>query len=216
MMTKRQVPAIRKGTSGKQRRRGNLWMVLLVFVFGLGVAGWLFFVEGWTVPTASPSRSVARESFPVAYEDYVTKYASLYDVDEAFIYAVIKTESSFDPNALSHQDAKGLMQVTGETFRWLSTKMGEEGAHQHDDLFDPDVGIRYGTFFLSYLLEEFGGVQEVAAAYHAGRGTINQWLRDEAYSSDGKTLDQIPYPATAHYVNKIMRNYEGYQKVFSQ
>lgn len=214
MTTRKQDYPNRRSPQKRRRSPAVVWMLVLLLVGGLLATGWLFFVKGWTISTSVPTLDLPVDEFPVQYEEYVTKYASLYDVDEALIYAVIKTESSFDPNAMSHQDAKGLMQVTGETFDWLGSKMGVQGEYQHDDLYDPDTGIQYGTFFLSYLLKEFGGVQEVAAAYHAGRGITNTWLGDPAYSTDGKTLDQIPYPATAHYVEKIKRNYEGYQKKF--
>ena len=95
-----------------------------------------------------------KTAYPREYSQYVEKYAREYQVDEDLIYAVIKTESGFDPKAVSVNDAKGLMQITKDTFDWISGKLGYKDK-QHDDLFDPETGIEYGTFFLSYLLNEF-------------------------------------------------------------
>ncbi|MGI5959308.1 MAG: lytic transglycosylase domain-containing protein [Massiliimalia sp.] len=154
--------------------------------------------------------------YPKKYSELVEKYAEQYGVDENFVYAVIKTESGFEPNARSENDAKGLMQITEDTFHWIGTKLDSEISSQytHDDMFQPEVNIMYGTFLLSYLEQEFGDDRVVLSAYHAGRGAANQWLADENYSSDGKTLDEIPYSDTNHYVNKVMKNYERYNRIY--
>ena len=155
--------------------------------------------------------ALERSAYPRRYSEYVEQYAREYQVEEALIYAVIKTESGFDPQAVSSSDAKGLMQITPATFDWISAKLSYT-QYRHDDLFEPQVAVEYGTFLLSYLLEEFGDTETALAAYHAGRGVTNQWLADERYSSDGKTLEQIPYPDTAHYVRKVERAYQVYQR----
>lgn len=152
-----------------------------------------------------------KTAYPREYSQYVEKYAREYQVDEDLIYAVIKTESGFDPKAVSVNDAKGLMQITKDTFDWISGKLGYKDK-QHDDLFDPETGIEYGTFFLSYLLNEFQEPEVALAAYHAGRGITNKWLQDPEYSPDGRVLEKIPYQDTAHYVKKAMKHYEIYQK----
>jgi soluble lytic murein transglycosylase len=150
-------------------------------------------------------------AYPKKYSEIVTEYAQKYQVDEDLIYAVIKTESGFNPEAVSVNNAKGLMQITEDTFNWIGTKLGYT-EYQHDDLFEPRIAIEYGTFFLSYLLDEFQNTDVALAAYHAGRGITNKWLQDERYSSDGKTLTQIPYRDTAHYVQKVERYYHNYQR----
>lgn len=144
------------------------------------------------------------------YEDLVEKYSEEYGVDKNLIYAVIKTESGFNPEAISEVGARGLMQLTEETFDWVSMKMGITGQYKFEDLHEPELGIKYGTYLLSYLIDEFNTYQEVLSAYHAGRGIVNTWLDNQNYSQDGKTLDVIPYSDTAHYVDKVMTAYEGY------
>ena len=84
--------------------------------------------------------------YPREYSEYVEKYSAEYGISEILIYAVIHTESGFDPDAVSSADAIGLMQMTEDTFDWLLTKTGED--YEFNDLFTPEVSIKYGTYFL--------------------------------------------------------------------
>lgn len=147
------------------------------------------------------------------YSDIVTKYAAEYDLDPYLIYAVIKTESNFEQNATSNVGARGLMQLMNDTFQWVNTKM-KDTTVTYDDMYNPEINIRYGAFLLNYLLEEFGNTKAALAAYHAGRGAVNKWLQDTAYSSDGKTLHTIPIRDTNHYVQKVMNSYYKYKVIY--
>ncbi len=155
-----------------------------------------------------------RVNYPIKYSEYVEKYCAEFGVDQMLVYAVIKTESSFDPSAVSGAGAQGLMQITPETLEWLAGKLGEE--YEKLDIFNEETAIKYGTFFLSYLLDEFGNRNTAVAAYHAGRGRINDWLSDPAYSADGRTLIEIPIDETRHYVNKINSAYNVYTRLYEQ
>ncbi len=150
--------------------------------------------------------------YPRRYADIVEETAAEYGLDEALLYAVIETESGFDKDAVSSIGAMGLMQITPETFEWLQTKTGE--SYSSEALFEPSVAIKYGAFFLSYLFDEFGETETVLAAYHAGRGQVNQWLDDPRYSSDGKTLSSIPFDDTATYVEKVLKVEKWYCKLY--
>lgn len=155
--------------------------------------------------------------YPRTYANLVEDAAKTYELDENLIYAVIKTESGFDSLAVSVNNARGLMQVTEDTFDWLSVQMGNEGTYTHEDLADPKLGITYGCYLLHYLMEEFDGeVSTVLAAYHAGMTITHTWLEDSSYSADGRTLDTIPYADTAHYVDKVLDNYEHYQDIYGK
>jgi soluble lytic murein transglycosylase len=184
----------------KKGARFFLILILLVILFLAGMGGMKLYY---------------RICYPRDYSQYVRQYAAEYGLDENLIYAVIKTESGFRPDAVSANNAKGLTQITSDTFDWISSKLGYVGTYSHDDLYDPKLSIEYGAFFLSYLMNEFGDVKVALCAYHAGRGITNQWLLDPAYSSDGKVLDEIPYSDTAHYVKKAYRNYQIYQKLYT-
>ena len=157
-------------------------------------------------------RTLMHALYPKKYSDAVETYAAEYDVPPHLVYAVIHTESSFRPDAGSDAGAAGLMQIMPETLDWLNMRMGLDT--EFSALSDPDVAIRYGTYFLHLLLTEFGETDVALAAYHAGRGRVGQWLSDPAYSDDGRTLRTIPYPDTAHYVRKVERAMDIYDRLY--
>ncbi len=161
---------------------------------------------------AVTGKSVMKMIYPVKYTEYVDKYSSEFGVERELLLAFIKTESSFNPEAVSHADAVGLTQITPETFDWLKWKLGEDD--EALTLLDPETSIKYGAFFLSYLLNEFENTDTALAAYHAGRGRVNGWLKDESLSPDGKTLSEIPISETAHYVKKVNKAINVYRNLY--
>ncbi len=150
--------------------------------------------------------------YPRQYVDLVEENAKQFDINEALIYSLIKTESGFDKNAVSSVGAKGLTQITPDTFFWLQSKTGEN--YDEDALFEPEISVYYGVYFLDMLLEEFGNTETALAAYHAGRGKVNEWLSDPRISPDGETLENIPYEDTAGYVKRVIKNAEKYKKIY--
>lgn len=161
---------------------------------------------------AVSSHTVTKLLYPVKYAELVEKYSEAYGIDKILLYAVIRTESGFDSNAKSSAGALGLTQMTPETFEWLCTKTGEDVNSL--SLFDADTSVRYGAFFLKYLLDEFGDTRTALAAYHAGRGRVNGWLKDREISPDGKVLGDIPVPETAHYVQKVTKAVNVYTNIY--
>ena len=149
-------------------------------------------------------RVFRRETHPIKYSEYVEHYSREYGIDKYFAYAVIKTESGFRPEARSDVGARGLMQIMEQTFDWLKFRQGDENT-SYSDMYDPETNIRYGCYLLGFLMDEFGCEETAAAAYHAGRGQVNEWLSDEAISADGVHLDTIPIRDTAHYVHKVTK-----------
>ena len=150
--------------------------------------------------------------YPRQYVNLVEENAERFDIDEALLYALIKAESGFDKAAVSSVGAMGLTQITPDTFRWLQTKTGEE--YEDEALFEPEISVYYGAYFLDMLLEEFGNTETALAAYHAGRGKVNEWLADPRISPDGETLESIPYKDTAGYVKKVIKNTEKYKNIY--
>ena len=100
---------------------------------------------------------IARAQYPCRYADTVTRYAELYDIDPLVLYAFIRTESNFNPNAQSDAGARGLMQITEVTFDWIKLKIAPDEALTFDDLFDPETNIRFGSYFVAYCLQRYGG-----------------------------------------------------------
>lgn len=159
---------------------------------------------------------IARAQYPCRYADTVTRYAELYDLDPLVLYAFIRTESNFNPNAQSDAGARGLMQITEVTFDWIKLKIAPDEALTFDDLFDPETNIRFGSYFVAYCLQRYGGdLATAAAAYHSGVGTVDGLLADSACSPDGQTLSHYPYPQMRRYVHKITAAYQQYQEIYS-
>lgn len=150
--------------------------------------------------------------YPRKYSEYVEKYAEEYGISEILLYSVINTESGFDKNAVSSANAIGLTQITEDTFDWLVMKTGEE--YTFDDLFEPEISIKYGAYFLSLLQKEYAITETVAAGYHAGMGNVSSWLNNPEYSDDGQHLKKIPISDTAHYVDKIINAMEKYNSIY--
>ena len=122
----------------------------------------------------------------------------------------MKTESGFKSDAVSVKGAIGLMQLTPDTFAWLCTKMGEADSAA-ERLYNPEVNIRYGTYFLSLLYTEFGVWDTCFAAYNAGRTKVSAWLKDPAFNQNGKLVN-IPISETAAYVKKVNRALAVYRE----
>ena len=188
-----------------RKTKAALKIAALVTAFALLIGVSVFFA----------GKTAYKAAYPCKYTFEIEKYADEYDVPRALLFAVIHTESGFDPNAVSSAGALGLTQITPETFHWLQTKTGE--TLPDSALYEPDVSVRYGALFYSMLLSEFGGdIRTAVAAYHAGRGQVNAWLRDGQYSADGKTLDSIPSRDTNHYVYKVTKAINIYNNLYEK
>ena len=172
----------------KRRKR-----FLLLALLAVCICVFLFF--------ARVGGNIWRAVYPRTYRTYVEYYADKYGLEYAQVYAIIKTESGFKPNALSAVGARGLMQITEETF---------------DDLYNPEVNIRFGTYYLHYCMERYAGdLATASAAYHSGQGLVDRLLEDARYSDDGVTLHTFPYEQMNLYVHKVERNYKKYQELYT-
>ena len=156
-----------------------------------------------------------KNSHPLKYTDLVEKYSNEYGIDKYVIYSVIKTESGFNPEAVSSVGARGLMQIMEETFDWIKYRLGDGDEITYEDMFDPETNIRYGVYLYDYLFEYFGDRDLASAAYNSGIGTVSEWLSDPDYSDNGETLKKIPSKTAQHYVNKINDAYNSYLELYS-
>ena len=147
--------------------------------------------------------------YPMKYSDIISAASDDYGVPEDVIYAVIRTESSFKPEAVSHAGAIGLMQIMPETYEWLLKLMEEE--LPDDAVYYPEVNIRCGVYYLSYLKRELDDWDTVFAAYNAGIGRVKGWLENDSITENGMLVN-IPIEETASYVIKIAKAREIYQK----
>ena len=161
--------------------------------------------------------SLDKARYPLKYSEYVEECAEQYGLDPYLLYAFIRTESGFDPSAQSAVDARGLMQITEETFVWIKSKIAPDEEIAFEDLYDPQLNIRFGTYYLAACLERYDGdVATAAAAYHSGWGTVDALLEKGGYSVNGRTLHTFPYEQMGLYVKMISRSYKAYQRIYAQ
>ncbi len=155
---------------------------------------------------------------PDEYKAYVEKYSEEYGIDEDLVWAVIKTESGFDSSAVSSDGAIGLMQMTPETFEWLTKDKLREDLDS-GMLYDPETNVKYGTYYLSaYLYAKFGDWDTALTAYIGGENRVANWLKDSRYSDDGVTLkiDELPsqFKMTKDYAKKVNKALDKYKSLY--
>lgn len=184
------------------RRRAVIWLLLLALL----AASALILRSGY--------QRFLKSMFPLGYSDIVTQEAKENGLDPTMVYAVIKAESNFNPDAKSHAGALGLMQLTPDTFEWLQTQSPSDLKYVEQDLYTPKVNIRYGCRFLKLLLHKYSDEHTALCAYNAGIGTVNGWLKKSEYSADGKTLRTIPYAETRNYVVSVEQNRQKYKNLY--
>jgi len=152
--------------------------------------------------------------YPDAYNEPVRHWAAVYELPPDLIFAVIHTESGFDPAAVSRAGAAGLMQLMPDTFDWAQYRMSGGQSLEQEQLFDPEINIRYGVFTLTLLLELFPEEDTALAAYNAGQGKVRGWLDDPECSDDGVTLKYIKYPETRNYVKRVREAQAMYRALY--
>ena len=150
--------------------------------------------------------------YPIPYYDIVYKYSTEYNVPIEIVYAIMRTESSFDHMAVSPANAKGLMQLTDDTLDWITRyHLRIDGEL---DIFDPETNIMVGTYYLKYAYERYGNWDTAYASYNAGISRVDSWLKDSRYSGDGITLYYIPFKETREYVVKINNAIDQYKYLY--
>lgn len=139
--------------------------------------------------------------YPLKYQDLIIKYSALHKVDPSLTAAVIMQESRFNPTAVSPMGASGLMQIMPATASTIAKGVGVSSY----SLFDPETAIKFGTWHLSVTLQHYNGnVDATLAAYNAGGGNADKWIRLGI-------LDNIPFRETRNYVVNV----KNYQKIYA-
>ena len=150
-------------------------------------------------------RTLEEVTLPLRHEDIIRQQASDKDVPADLIAAVIYAESRFRDQT-SHAGARGLMQITPSTAQVIEGLSGGQ-TFEFKDLADPDINIRYGTFYLHYLLQKFGDNEVAAlAAYNAGETNVAAW------GGSNLELDDIPFPETRNYVENVLEKRVEYAR----
>lgn len=166
-----------------------------------------------TIVGIHKSNSLEKIFYPYFYKQTVEKYALVYQTDPLFVIAVIREESHFYPKSSSHKGAIGLMQLMPDTAKEISIWLDED--YDTINLQKPEDNIRYGTWYLSALNKEFKGNSIlILAAYNAGSGRVNSWLKESSKTFNTYKIEDIPFTETREYVTKVLNSYEKYKELY--
>jgi soluble lytic murein transglycosylase len=158
-----------------------------------------------------PIGDAVREAItlPLRHDDIIRQQAADKGLDPALVAAVIYEESKFRDQT-SHAGARGLMQITPATADFIARQSGGTGFVQ-EDLASPQINISYGTYYLRYLLDRYDQHEAPAvAAYNAGHGNVDRWVRSAGGSGDFGVED-IRFPETRAYVGKVLERRGEYR-----
>jgi soluble lytic murein transglycosylase len=172
-------------------------LVALVAVVG-GLAGGFVYVDH-----AKPNW-YARIRYPLSYQEIIVGHAKNYDLDPALLAAVIYRESKFDPDARSDSGAIGLMQLLPDTAKGIAIHTGGS-KFVVSDLENPEINIRYGSFYLRRLIRKYGNVRLALAAYNAGQRNVDEWR------AEGKGIE---FPETRQYVDEVLELEDVYRRAY--
>lgn len=154
--------------------------------------------------------------YPFPHREKVFRYAEENDVDPFLVAGVISAESKFVAGARSHKGAQGLMQMMPETGRWVAGQT-DYPEFTPEALYDPEVSIRFGTWYLASLKKEFNDNDIlVLAAYNGGRGNVKQWMGEYGWNYDFCDIDRIPYRETKEYVKRVLQARERYRDLYGR
>lgn len=159
-------------------------------------------------------RVTKNEIYPKHYEEYVKKYSEEYNINENFVFAVIKTESNFNEKAQSEVGARGLMQIMEDAYDWTNFKINDTDDVTYDNMFEPEYNIEYGCFMLGYYYEKYNSFELTAAAYHSGTGKVDEWISEGIVDAENFDIDDIPASKTKHYIKKVMKAFDAYKNLY--
>ena len=192
-----------------------LFALLVVILITSGVAITRRYLAVQEQRRIAQEEAALKARHPLYYREIIETAAAEQNLPPAFLCAIILCESSFDPQAESYLGARGLMQMMPDTAQWLSGKFDDIKNYTFDMMYDPEINVRFGAWYLGYLARRFDGdAVKVVCAYHAGQGNVDAWLNNPRYSSDGVTLDTIPTDDTAKYAKRVLNAYEVYQRFY--
>jgi soluble lytic murein transglycosylase len=163
------------------------------------VAGLVLYVQ-----SAEPSWYY-RLRYPLSYEQIVRGHARNYRLEPALLAAVIYQESKFDAEARSDAGAVGLMQLRPETAKGIALRTGGS-RFRVEDLTNPEINVRYGSWYLRHLLDKYGEEETALAAFNAGQGNVDSWREQ------GKG---IAFAETRHYVDRVQELKRIYRDAYA-
>ena len=170
-------------------------VVLVLAAAAVGFGAWTYSTEpGW----------YAKVRYPLRYESIVRGHAENYRLEPSLVAAVIYQESKFRADARSSSGAVGLMQLLPATAVGIAQRTGGS-QFEVDDLLDPEINVRYGSWYLRHLIDKYGSVELALAAYNAGQANVDRWQREGG---------EIQFAETRHYVDRVEKLERIYRRTY--
>jgi soluble lytic murein transglycosylase len=203
-------PAMTVSARGASRRRAAVRRRRIALATFVGLVSLIVLI-----PLALPlfRKAVNDLTLPLAYSDVIRQQAAEKHLDPALIAAVIYAETKFDPRP-SSAGAEGLMQILPQTAEFLAHRSGAT-TFTVSDLGTPQVNIAYGSYYLRFLLDHYGGEKMLAlAAYNGGETNVDRWVAAQRREGRPLTIDEIPFPQTRAYVAKVLHAERQYRQTY--
>lgn len=183
----------------RKKKNYSIWIILILVLVVLVIN----------------SENIARYFSPIPYREIIFKEAADAGVDRYLLAAIVKTESNYDPMAVSVKGARGLMQIMPDTGKWVAEQRNQ--GFSDDQLFNPQYNVRIGALYVSDLYKEFqGNTILVLAAYNGGQGNVKKWQKNNNWTGDRSSIDQIPFPETRQFVRKVLFYQQMYKRLYGQ
>lgn len=151
--------------------------------------------------------------YPRAYQSIVERHATEVGLDPFLAWAIMRRESGFRPEVVSAADARGLMQIIPPTAKAIASEL-KTSTPAPDDLYAPDVNVRFGTWYLSALLDRMGHPGLCAASYNAGPSAVAKWMTQRGALPLDEWIEEIPYKETRGYVKQVLADHVIYRQLY--
>lgn len=154
--------------------------------------------------------------YPIQYKAEVTKAATQHKVDPYLVYSIIQIESNFKHTRTSNKGATGLMQIMPETASWV-IEQAQLPPQLLEMLDVPEVNIFIGSWYVAFLERKFHNNHfAVIAAYNAGPGNVEKWLKEDRWDGTYQNIADIPFGETRHYLQRVLYFYGKYREIYNQ
>jgi soluble lytic murein transglycosylase len=154
-----------------------------------------------------------RAAFPLPFELNLRSEAARNQLDPMLVAGLIRQESAFEPKAMSHAGAIGLMQMMPQTALKMAHQMRVHYARVR--LTDPGYNLQLGSRYLANLLGSFGTPEPALAAYNAGEDHVADWTTNQNYLETAEFVESIPFTETREYVQIVIRNAQVYRQIYN-
>lgn len=191
----------KKKQFNRKKRKGcsNFIVIFLLLSLFIFVITYFFFSD--------------EEEYPRPYATTVSYLCIENGVDRNLVYAIMKQESDFTPDAVSEKGAAGLMQLMPKTASWAAGKMGIE--YDAEKLKDAKYNLKIAIWYLKYLNQAFDGdTTKVIAAYNGGENNVRLWVKEGTWDGTLANASAIPFGETAQYLIRVSENYKKYQEIY--